>query len=712
MEMTPELPPPYSEVDPQSPHSATIPRSTVPLTSPSQISLRGGYIRGVSMHDDPSAALFFQERMHEFDPELPLTTLTYIITPETTREQLIYPSQIGLDRDVSPQDWATFVNYVLTELENETSSTQKKKKGRPTAEELYSRQSQVESVIAEWNEGFFGPRSIKFVPRLHFERRSSPIPTPVAGANAQSGSTNSQPATAPIADTDSKTRQADHAAAHHHEDHHEEYPDGPFGLPLGGFLGRGGGPFNRHSGLFRGRGGPFGPGGHPLARGWGPFPHGGMHHIPHFSRGWGPSPHGAMHHDHEGHGRRHRRGGRRRSASTSSGLSSSSDSDSHSDHHGGRRRGGGRGRDHRRGREDRHRGSHHRSPSSSSSSSDSSFDSISSAGWDETGVASLRSALAKVKLDPTNKRQNKVIFHELKNDIRQQKQRSKAESSNADRAGRADLKTQRRELRSELRSLRKAARTIRKARKQERKSLKRAAKAAKKEAKRRGKQRSHDPQTNHLHPHSPSHGLGHGQQPRVVVDGQETGTTRAPDFPLPTTMPGSYPPPPDYVSNAGEPETNDHETQAQELDRQAEALDNEGRALVQEGEEATKGIRDPEKRRTASEHFATQAAEMRQQASMLREQADALRASSGSNKNNDGSRSRSLSNSIFRGGFGSPAGMGSRPGYGTRASDYAEFMGRRIERWSERFGKDMESWGEDFGRMMEAKGKKIERKFS
>ena len=522
MESEGEFPPPYSEVDPLSPTTDSGPQSA-PLTSPSHISLRGGYIRGVPFHEDPDGPSYFQERGFEFRPDLPLIVVDQDITPDTVREHIKFPTQVDATRGVTQQDWQTFINYVLTELGNETPNTKKQQKTKLTPEEFSERQSKIEAVVSIWNEGFFQPRSIKFIPHFYYNRPPSPSPSYRTVNNAQGTTLQSQPASAPIyphhlPPSGPIRRGGSHRPAHETVGRRESQY-GPFNgvIPFGGGSSRAGGLFW-----------PGGFGG----RGWG-----GSHHARHAHRGGihhgGPPAHRGRPHDAGPH-----RGGsacRSRSVSSSSSSSSSSDSDSDDEqnHHNngfrgrGMRRGFGERRGRRRHRGDRHHhGGRHRSSSTSSSSSSSSDSSIGSFSSDDLAGADMsrvRASFANFQLDPTDRRQHRAAYRQLRNDLRSQQREVRSNKTSLKREITGLARDQRRDLKSELRNLGKEVKRKRKEAKAQYKAARKEQKKARKAAKKAGKRRASEPSNR-----GQIHDQTLGEQSRGFTDEQQIGTTRGP----------------------------------------------------------------------------------------------------------------------------------------------------------------------------------------
>lgn len=152
-------PPPYT---PRTLLSPLEPFSTE-TTFPDQLSLRGGYVRPtLSPGADSgfvSAAAYFDER--------PCTGTTqhdilehHITVPTGAMRMSLYfphPERKYQDRDVRISDWYTFVNYLIPDPA-ESFANEAKDHG-----EVLDELERVEAVVAEWNEGFFGPRGVRII---------------------------------------------------------------------------------------------------------------------------------------------------------------------------------------------------------------------------------------------------------------------------------------------------------------------------------------------------------------------------------------------------------------------------------------------------------------------------------------------------------------------------------------------------------------------
>ena len=485
-----EPPPAYSPHDPQTPTSDESFQSHTPI-SPLRPSIRGGYL---SIVDDQqqvpysSAAAYFEDRPFHGDSSIATILIEHKITPHTTRDDLplqrLLPGHsYGMEaRDVHPQDWATFVNYIITELHGSTSVKDANSKKPVSREDFQERQKRIEAVVAEWNEGFFGPRRVRFVPEFSYsasDRPSSPTPSYRTFLTAQPAQEHT-PFGPPLSQQASRSSLPTFL---HHRQPQALPPNGTtqprdaprkHSTPLDLFAIAGGRGFR-----WRGKG----------ARADGR----GRRH-----RGMDD---GDTHHGHRWGGRGHRA----RSASTSS---SSSD-----DHHGHRWRGEGHSDDHqdcrRRGKGRRSRSSstssssaddHHRrgkgrrhrssstssSSSSSSSSSNDSASSISSKELKGVEVADIRQAIANFRLDPTRKQHVNQAVRQLRSELRSHRKSVGRGDASQSKTLKAEIRTQKRVIKSEVKSLRKEAKQYKKGLKQQRRAEKRMIKAEKR-AKRRGR---------------------------------------------------------------------------------------------------------------------------------------------------------------------------------------------------------------------------------
>ena len=491
-----DAPPPYSPRDPLTPASSTSSEASMTIL-PIRPSLRGGYLRAAEEPEETSlsaAVVYFQER--PFTRPLPNPLIVHYphITPFTTREDLPPPVSFNewLARDVNFQDWATFTNFLISELDVHPDDKDAENRKPLAPEEVQARHGKIEDVVAEWNEGFFGPRGIKISPHYNMDptarfpnlaSHASPFPT----VHSTGHSDNLHH---PLMRSHVYGGMSPH---HSGPPHHESYP-----WPGRGHVGPIPGVSPHHSGSHHHVSYPW-PGREHL----GPIP-GVNHPVPApnirvsgqsgFMSGVGRFPIPTQSHKrpvcvphyhddevHDGHhrrdgerrGRRHGRGDRpngrapgkhrRRNSSTSS--SSSSSSGFHGKHH-------------------------RRDSSTSSSSSSSSGSSISSLSSDElegANVNDIRQSLAAFRLDPTNKKHIRTAVRQLHSELRAHKRESRGESKERSREAKAEFRSQKRAIRSEVKALTKEARTMKRAEKREKKAEKKAMKAEQKARKRASK---------------------------------------------------------------------------------------------------------------------------------------------------------------------------------------------------------------------------------
>ncbi|KAL8699500.1 MAG: hypothetical protein Q9201_005973 [Fulgogasparrea decipioides] len=166
-------PPPYT---PTSSSSADPPR--VPLES----TLRGGDAHpsvSVNDHHFPSAASYFNERPFTVQYPNHILHQTLVFSPNATRDDFPFPQPDTQyrSRDVSVHDWDTFLNYLLPPDLGPVHS--KDRLSRPRGKDALRDQDRIETVLAEWHEGFFGPRGIQIeaiFPASSYVNASPPPP--------------------------------------------------------------------------------------------------------------------------------------------------------------------------------------------------------------------------------------------------------------------------------------------------------------------------------------------------------------------------------------------------------------------------------------------------------------------------------------------------------------------------------------------------------
>jgi hypothetical protein len=223
--MDPNPPPPYSETDiysNTSSHSILTPGTSqadttsvaghvqlstassvddsviyTPLPSPTGSDHQESLQNGFDHVSTSSAISYFELRPTHRQSPTPLITHKITVTPRTQPEELEY-NEAWETRDITQQDWATFVNYLLPEhtavVNNDVAdrklqqeimdermhllSLGNDRKSRadmsevsaqldPLRQPLSSRSTEslsaLSSTISEWNEGFFKPRGLHIV---------------------------------------------------------------------------------------------------------------------------------------------------------------------------------------------------------------------------------------------------------------------------------------------------------------------------------------------------------------------------------------------------------------------------------------------------------------------------------------------------------------------------------------------------------------------
>ncbi|KAK5992266.1 hypothetical protein PT974_05667 [Cladobotryum mycophilum] len=223
-------PPPYSETDIYSNsgagHHSRSPSNAVPLHIDDGASSTGDVIYTPPLTPRTStispqqtgAALYFESRPAP-PPVAPQNhaALAPVIHPVSVNDDSLpddFPYQNEwAARDVTPQDWATFVNYLLPDhttrgneaalhrkLQTESDSESASAGGGVSQVEAQLGQGDVEATIQQWNDGFFGPRHITV--RLETPRNQMPqmpgtfspnLDDPSVGAASGERQTQGQP---------------------------------------------------------------------------------------------------------------------------------------------------------------------------------------------------------------------------------------------------------------------------------------------------------------------------------------------------------------------------------------------------------------------------------------------------------------------------------------------------------------------------------------
>jgi hypothetical protein len=365
------------------------------------------------------------------------------------------------DRDINEQDWATFTNFVLSELEGVQPGITKPESSDATThvpmtvDEFRERSEKIESVVREWNECFFGPRAVSIEPVFSFveARGPSPAPTYRTFQSAPTGHTHGgHPSRwSPPSEGRNLGYALPQQPPHPSVPSMTAIPSRPRGFPFQGILGPNLNPFESSTSHdMHSRGGPVhhllgmrgGRGHHAVPKGR----HGLHDPYERHERGYG------HHLGFSGRGRGSR-DMRHRSHSASSTASSTVAVSEHSHHS----------------QEGHHHdGSHHRSSSAhsvSSSSSEESVDSLSSEDIEQADPDMLRQKLANFRIDATQKSQIHLALRELRSEI-------KAEARNRRRSGlgkenskeaKAALKSQKKALKKEFRAICKEAKSFKRA---------------------------------------------------------------------------------------------------------------------------------------------------------------------------------------------------------------------------------------------------------
>ena len=666
MEPEIDIPPPYSRVDishapavsdsstvgsaDYSPTSTMRPTSSQSLRAPSFISLRGGYLRGVTFSDDEGAGRYFEERSFQFDPAREMNVIHIDITANTDRADLAHP-EIEIGQDVTEQDWHTFVNYILTELGNETSSIRARK--RLSEEAFHLRKTKLEELIFEWNKAFFQPRSIKLIAHYYYTQPNSPAPTYRSGRQDEV-----MPGLRRIVIEDG-TEPLEHS--------HD-------------FVGHSASLYNHQGVSFR-HDASFTRGAHH-------YHHRGISESP-------PSPTGTSLGnitESVGRGQWTHHGEyiqRRRSDSMSTNSSKSSDTETETHHRRGAQR---RTGDYTGRRGCITRGRRARSASLSSDSSLSSVSSISSGEISESTIGPLRTAIAEFRLDPTKSRDNRIVYRQLLQRVREEKRAALGCRPTDRRAIRKVSQVQRKAIRDDLKGLRTEIKQVCKENKTQRKAAQKQAQAVRKEIKK-------------THKESRKVVRQAEKEARKAVKNSTCSSNRINTsrecIPEHTTsalhnMPGSFP-------AAITPEA---ELEAQELEKQIEHLEKHLEFLTKKAARDVKGnMTDPNKRRLTRTSYEQEKLNTLQEITTLRNEISNLRSSSPTIPQQPTTNEAHRSNPLL------PA-ISPLPTYTTRITQQGGQFERQTQEWEERFGRDMENWGLNLGRGMEKWGEEFAKRMS
>ncbi|MCJ1485247.1 hypothetical protein MMC06_005421 [Schaereria dolodes] len=501
-------PPPYTPHDPHapallSPTSQRTPNAVLPDV-PVRTSLRGGYIRSVEEPEEDSfssAAAYLQERPFVLPLPHPEIIRRQEITATTTRDDMQLPiDDLLLARDVTEQDWATFTNYVIAELD--ANIEEKILENRYMAEEQFQEcRHKIEGIFAEWNEGFFRPRNMRISPTFSFQpsgKSPSPVPsyrttTDHAGSSASPGTIDS--AANPNDFTNAHLSMhrlgpmtpGRHGAYFPHEDfsrstqpvrgeaRQASQPSLPFGRSPLGWIGG----MTTQALAYAERVREQAAEQQARAQSMG-------NHVQAqartYARGMTEDVRDRVV-EHHNNVWRASQEFRDSSAAHRGGFRGD-----HHHHHspdihwhgswGGRHQ---RPRSvHRHGPSDGHHRRSRSVSSSSSSSSGSSITSISSDDLDGADVEGVRQTFASFRLDPTKKQHLNVAVRQLRSDLRAQRKGGRKERQQQTREIKADLNMQKRAIKSEIKALVKEGRAFKKEAKRQRKAERRARKAERK----------------------------------------------------------------------------------------------------------------------------------------------------------------------------------------------------------------------------------------
>ncbi|KAF4452752.1 hypothetical protein F53441_4464 [Fusarium austroafricanum] len=219
-------PPPYSETDiystssqpPHSPHAASAAGSghgpaapgddtasrmsststtdvifTPPLTPRTDSVVNATTPTTHNIPLSPSVALYFETRpvpasASQWEPQIHTIT----VKPKSVPDDIPYPENWATSYDITPQDWATFVNFLLPDHDSVRNEAILGEKGKAEdgsdvksasgdgsikseqhttdPSELRRKRAEVEAIVQQWNSGFFAPRNVMV--RLQPEEQS------------------------------------------------------------------------------------------------------------------------------------------------------------------------------------------------------------------------------------------------------------------------------------------------------------------------------------------------------------------------------------------------------------------------------------------------------------------------------------------------------------------------------------------------------------
>ncbi|KAI4136687.1 MAG: hypothetical protein L6R39_007663, partial [Caloplaca ligustica] len=138
-------------------------------------------------HQFSSAAAYFQERPCTLPYLSCILEHALVFSSNTTRDDLLFPQPADQyeSRGVSLEDWNTFVNYLFPVDVNPTNG--KGRPSRPRSNDVLRDRDRVEAVLAEWHEGFFGPRGIRIQAHIPSASCTDTMPPPPFTSTANVG---------------------------------------------------------------------------------------------------------------------------------------------------------------------------------------------------------------------------------------------------------------------------------------------------------------------------------------------------------------------------------------------------------------------------------------------------------------------------------------------------------------------------------------------
>ncbi|MCJ1298131.1 hypothetical protein MMC08_000920 [Hypocenomyce scalaris] len=187
-------PPPYTPDDVLTPPPFAFSEAPVypdAAELPIRTGIRGGYIGPVQESQETpfsSTAAHFGDRSCIFPYPGDVLQYHLITCPNMSPEDLSYPQPESpyRARDVTSQDWATFVNYLLAHnlgTRNKDGRRNRDEKTDVVQGDTPEYRQKIEATVAEWNERFFGPRGIRI--HAEFPELSKPIPIGGPGYSSQ-----------------------------------------------------------------------------------------------------------------------------------------------------------------------------------------------------------------------------------------------------------------------------------------------------------------------------------------------------------------------------------------------------------------------------------------------------------------------------------------------------------------------------------------------